>query len=106
MESPEIESVYLRSDSYHKNLLIAAVTDIVERIGVHILRYDYSEPQHGKNVCDRILCPLKASIRRYSNEGHGILSADDMRIALSECYVKGTSACICLPDKDARCSKY
>ena len=101
-ENPEIESVYLRSDGagcYHNNFLAAAVTDIGERIGVRILRYDYSEPQHdGKDVCDRILCPMKASIRRYCNEGHDILSADDMRIAPSEHYVKDTSACVCLTD--------
>ena len=100
-ENPAIESVYLRSDEagcYHNNFLIAAITDIGERVGVHILRYDYSEPPHGKDVCDRILCPMKASIRRYCNEGHYILPADDMRSALSERYVKGTSACVCLTD--------
>ena len=100
-ENPEIESVYLRSDGagcYHNNSLIAAVTDIGERTGVRFLRYDFSEPQHGNDVCDRILCPMKASIRRYCNEGHDILSADDMRSALSERYVKGTSACVCLTD--------
>ena len=41
---------------------------------------------------------MKASIRRYCNEEHDILSADDMRIALLERYVKGTSACVCLTD--------
>ena len=41
---------------------------------------------------------MRASIRRYCNEGHDILSADDMRSALSERYVKGTSACVCLTD--------
>ena len=49
-------------------------------------------------MCDRILCPMKASIRRYCNEEQDILSVDDMRIALSERYVKGTSACVCLTD--------
>ena len=100
-ENSAIESVYLRSDGagcYHNNFLIPAVTDIGERVGVRILRYDYSEPQHGKDVCDRILCPMKASIRIYCNEGHDILSADDMRSALSERYVKGTSACVSLTD--------
>ena len=43
---------------------------------------------------------MKASIRRYCNEGHDILSADDMRSALSERYVKGTSATVCLTDHD------
>lgn len=100
-ENPDIESVHLCSDGagcYHNNSLIAAVTDIGERAGVSILRYDYSEPQHGKDVCDRILCPMKASIRKYCSEGHDIVSADDMRSALSERYVKGTSACDCLTD--------
>ena len=100
-KTPEIESVYLCSDEagcYHNNSLIAAVTDIGERIDVRILRYDYSEPQHGKDVCDHIPCPMKASICRYCNEGHDILTADDMSGALSECYVKGTSACVCLTD--------
>jgi len=41
---------------------------------------------------------MKASKRGYCNEGHDILSADDMRSALSERYVKGTSACVCLTD--------
>ena len=100
-ENPEIESVYLRSDGagcYRNNFPIAAVTDIGERIGARILRYDYSEPQHGKDVCDRILCAMKSSLRRYCNQGHDILSADDMRIALSELYVNGSSACVCLID--------
>ena len=41
---------------------------------------------------------MKASIRRYCNKGHDILSADDVRSALSERYVKGTSACVFLTD--------
>ena len=41
---------------------------------------------------------MKASIRRHCNEGHDILSANDMRIALSERYVKGTTAFVCLTD--------
>ena len=95
------KTVYLQSDGtgcYHNNFLIAAVTYIGDRVGVGILRYDYSEQQHDKDVCDRILCPMKASVRRYCNEGHDILSADGMRSALSERYVKGTLACVCLTD--------
>ena len=49
-------------------------------------------------MCNRILCLLKASIRKYCKEGHDILLADDMRIALLERYIKGTSACVCLTD--------
>ena len=63
---PSIESVYFRSDEagcYHNNLLVAAVRDIGERVGITVKNYDFSEPQSGKDICNRILCPLKASIR-------------------------------------------
>jgi len=38
-------------------------------------------------------------VRRYCNEGHDILTAADMRRALSERPVKGTSACVCVVDE-------
>ena len=47
-------------------------------------------------MCDRILCPMKSAIRRYCCEGNDVLSAKDMRIALSERPVRGTIACVCL----------
>ena len=73
---PSIKNVYIRSDEagcYHNNLLIASLKDIGNRVGVKIVSYDYSEPQNGKDICDRILCPMKLTIRRYCNEGHDIL---------------------------------
>ncbi|PFX14753.1 hypothetical protein AWC38_SpisGene21066 [Stylophora pistillata] len=66
-----------------------------KRIGIVVMRYDFSEPQYGKDVCDRILCPMKSTIRRYCNEGHDAVSAKDMRAALSERPVRGTTACVC-----------
>ena len=42
---------------------------------------------------------MKTCIRRFRNEGHDILSAGDMRRALSERPVKGTSACVCEVDE-------
>ena len=101
-EKPHITWVYLRSDEagcYHNNSLIAAARGIGKRVGLEVCRYDFSEPQYGKDVCDRILCPMKTCIRRFCNEGHDILSAGDMRRALSERPVKGTSACVCEVDE-------
>lgn len=43
---------------------------------------------------------MKKCIRRYCNEGHNILSAEDMRTALSERPVKGMSACVCSVDEE------
>ena len=100
-QKPHITQVYLRSDEagcYHNNSLISAAKDIGQRVGITVCRYDYSEPQYGKDVCDRILCPMKTCIRRYCNEGHDILTAADMKRALSERPVKGTSACVCVVD--------
>ena len=94
---PKIEEVYLRSDEagcYHNSDLISAITNVGERVGIAIKRYDYSEPQHGKDMCDRILCPMKSSIRRYCNEGHDICTAKDMMDALRERPVKGTTASV------------
>ena len=58
-------------------------------------REKHSEPQSGKDVCDRILCPQKASIKRYCNEGHDIITAEDMHTALKERPVGGTTASVC-----------
>ena len=52
-----MSTAFLRSDEagcYHNNELIAAVCDIGNRVGVKVVRYDFSEPQYGKDVCDRM----------------------------------------------------
>ena len=96
---PQITQVSLTSDEagcYHNNFLLAVVTDAGKRFGLTVTQYDFSEPQYGKDVCDRILSPTKSAIRRYCCEGNDVLSAKDMRTALSERPVRGTIACVCL----------
>lgn len=96
-ERPVITEAYLRSDEagcYHNNFLIAALRDVGQRVGISLKSYVFSEPQHGKDICDRILCPMKASIRRFCNEGNDITSASHMRNALKERPVKGTTASV------------
>ena len=61
---PNTSVAYLRSDEagcYHNNFLIPAAKDVGERVGIRIERYDYSEPQQGKDICDCILCPMNSS---------------------------------------------
>lgn len=97
-DHPQITRVSLRSDEagcYHNNFLLAAVRDAGKRVGLTVTQYDFSEPQYGKDVCDRILCPMKSAIRRYCSEGNDVLSAKDMCTALSERPVRGTTACVC-----------
>ena len=62
---PNVKQAFIRSDEagcYHGNHLIAAAKDIGDRVGITVARYDFSEPQQGKDVCDRVLCPMKAAI--------------------------------------------
>lgn len=57
-----LESVYFRSDEagcYHNNLLVAAVRDIGERIGIAVKNYDFSEPQKWKGHMRQDSLPAK-----------------------------------------------
>ena len=102
-ENPEITQAFLRSDEagcYHNNLLLAAIHDVSKRSKIKVSTYHFSEPQYGKDVCDRILCPLKSSIRRYCNEGNDTLSAKNMREALQKRPVKGTTVSVNLVNRE------
>ena len=68
---------------YHSNSLVAVARGIGQRVALEVCRYDISEPQYSKDVCDRILCPMKTCIRRFCNERHDILLTGDMRRTLS-----------------------
>ena len=101
VDFPNVQKVFFRSDEagcYHTSNLFAAVRDVGDRVGITVQRYDFSEPQQGKDVCDKGLCPMKAAIRRYCNEGHDILNISDMREALKERSVKGTTVAACTLD--------
>ena len=95
---PLINSVFLRSDEagcYHNNALLASLKDVGLGLGVQVKRCDYSESACGRDVCDRILCPMKSSIRCYCDEGHDINCAANKRTALLERPVRGLSASVC-----------
>ena len=95
---PGITSVIFHSDEagcYHNNFLVASLIDIGKRVGIRVKGYDYYEPAYGKDVCDRILCPMKSAIRCYCNEGNDVDCAAQMRKALCERPVRGTTAAVC-----------
>ena len=106
--SPQTTQVSLTSNEagcYQNNFLLAVVTDAGKRFGLTVTQYDFSEPQYGKDVCDRILCPMKSAIRRYCCDGNDVLSAKYMRTALSELAVQGTIACVCLVNETQKTLK-
>ena len=72
VDFPNVQKVFFRSDEagcYHTSNLIAAVRDVGERVEITVQRYDFSEPQQGKDICDRVLCPMKAAIRSIAMKG-------------------------------------
>lgn len=96
---PNLSQVYLRSDNagcYHCAYLLLSLPSIGDRTGVKITRYDFSEPQAGKDICDRRIAALKSHMRRFINEGNDVKTASDMRAAI-ESYggVKGCYAAVC-----------
>ena len=66
---------------------------------LHFYRYHFSEPQFGKDVCDRIISPLKSAIRCYCDDSHDILTTSDVYEALQARQVKGATAVVCEIDR-------
>ena len=78
---PHLEKIYLRSDEAgccHNVNLYPVAKDVGKRVDVIVEGYNYSEPQFGKDITDRIICPMKGCLRRYCNEGNDIISAENM----------------------------
>ncbi|XP_068707825.1 uncharacterized protein [Montipora foliosa] len=96
--NPSIQEAFLRSDNagcYHCAYLILSLPSLGDRAGIKIARYDFSDPQAGKDVCDRRIATVKSHMRRYINEGHDIRSASDMKAAIdSYGGVKGCQAAV------------
>ena len=85
LEYPLINHAFLRSDNagcYHNGPLLLSLPYMGKRTGVIPLRYDSSDPQAGKDICDRTTVPMKAHIGRWVNEKHDVITAEDMKQAL------------------------
>lgn len=95
---PHINEAFIRSDNagcYHCGPLMLAIPEISKRTGVMIRRYDFSDAQAGKDICDRRIASAKSHMRRFLNEGNNINTASDMKKALdSYGGVKGCRASV------------
>ncbi|XP_064653010.1 uncharacterized protein LOC135503381 [Lineus longissimus] len=86
VESPQVTEVFLRSDNagcYHNASLLLSLPVLSKSKGITIKRYDFSEAQAGKDICDRKIAPMKSHIQRYVNEGNDVTNAKQMRDALA-----------------------
>lgn len=58
----------------------------MQQTGVEICAVDFSNPQSGKEACDRKAATLKSHIRIYSNEGYNVEDGNQMKKALESKY--------------------
>ena len=96
---PHLAEAFLKSDNagcYHTAFLLLSLPSLGERSGVRVARYDFSEPQAGKDICDRRIASIKSHIRRFVNEGNDVETAASMKAAIeSHGGVKGCYASVC-----------
>lgn len=84
-EYQSISKAFVRSDNagcYHNGPLLLCLHEVAKNAGVNLIRYDFSEPQAGKDICDRKTAPMKAHIRRFVNENNDVTTAEEMKKAL------------------------
>ena len=84
-EYQSIRKAFVISDNagcYHNGPLLLCLHEVAKNVGVNLIRYDFSEPQAGKDICDRKTAPMKAHIRRFVNENNDVKTAEEMRKAL------------------------
>ena len=70
--------------------------------GIEVIRYDFSDPQSGKDLCDRTIAPCKQRLRHYVAENHNVESTKDIKKGLeSPPGIAGTSVVECKIDQSA-----
>lgn len=80
----------INAGCYHNGPLLLSRKEVGERTGVKPVRYDFSEPQAGKDIGDRKAASMKGHIKRWVNEKHDVIRAEDMKAALeSDGGIKG-----------------
>lgn len=81
--------IYLRSDNaacYHNQSLVALAQFLAKKHQLVLKRYDFCEPQNGKDICDRKISPIKRAIYQYANEGNDVVNASQMKKAIESKY--------------------
>ena len=95
----------LRSDNagcYHCSALLSTINSTSRTSGIEVIHYDFSDPQSGKDLCDRKIVPCKQRLRHYVAENHKVESAKDIKKGLeSSPGIAGTSIVECKIDNSA-----
>ena len=67
---------------YHCSVLLSIIDSTSRKSGRAVIRYDFFDPQSGKDLCDRKVAPWKQRLRHYVPENHNMESAKDMKKGL------------------------
>ena len=104
-DNTNIEKVFLRSDNagcYDNAHLLLALPSISESVGLkhrgrtEICRFDFSDAQSGKDICDQKILPMKSHMKFWVNDKHDITNAEQMKEALdSHGGIKGCQTAVC-----------
>ena len=109
IEYPSVNKAFFRSDNagcYHNGPLLVSLQELGVTTGVRPIRYDFSDPQAGKDICDRKAAPMKAHIRRWVNKKHNVTTAQEMKEALeSHGGLKGCRAAVVEVDTSKEANK-
>ena len=79
VEYQSISEAFVSSDNarcYHNVPLLVCLHEVAKNVGVNLIRYDFSELQAGKGICDRKAALIKAHIRRFVNENNDVTIAE------------------------------
>ena len=103
----------LRSDNagcYHNSALLSTIHSTSKRSGIEVVRYDFSDPQAGKDLCDRRIAPCKQRLRNYVAENNDIQTAQDVKNALESPpppppSITGTRVAVCTVDPSQMSTK-
>lgn len=99
---PAITHVYFKTDnaaSYHGNLSVFVATEFNKSttFDIRIKRWDFSDPQAGKSICDRRAAHVKSQLRYRVCSGMDILNSNDFVNAAESSDIHNTTFIDTLP---------
>ncbi len=97
-EHGNLSEAFLKSDQagcYKTGMLIQYITKRNSTARLKVKRYDFSEAQSGKDVCDSRSACAKFHMLKFIDQGHNVETAKQMKEALdSSGGVKGLKTCV------------
>ena len=83
----------------HNSSLLSTINSTSKRTGIEVIRYDFSDHQAGKDLCDRKIAPCKQRLRNYVAENNDIETAEDVKKGLeAPPVIVGTRVAVCKID--------